>query len=84
MQQVVEVVLQSYRDFYLFLVSLFVGDCDYIFFFSLQCRRFAPASVQAYQVTLQLLIIVFFHLCYSFFSISFFKILHNCVPHFKK
>lgn len=34
MQQVVEVVLQSYRDFYLFLVTLFVGDCDYIFFFS--------------------------------------------------
>lgn len=34
MQQAVEVVLQSYRDFYLFLVSLFVGDCDYIFFFS--------------------------------------------------
>ena len=33
MQQAVEVVLQSYRDFYLFLVSLFVGDCDYIFFF---------------------------------------------------
>ena len=44
MQQAVEVVLQSYRDFYLFLVSLFVGDCDYIFFFLFSVVEIGRAS----------------------------------------